>query len=166
MRLKKLIASCLAISMMGLSLTACGNNNGNDKATNAEATQEATTGEAEKVSLTVWGPQEDQAPNGDYSEGILKAMCEKFNEQHPEWDITFEYGVCSEGALKLTKLRTLCEKLSCQKPPKIKKRITKANVTELAKLYSQRLADRIGSFLYKSLRRRTKSLSGTFLSYR
>lgn len=23
-------------------------------------------------------------------------MCEKFNTEHPEWDLTFEYGVCSE----------------------------------------------------------------------
>jgi arabinogalactan oligomer/maltooligosaccharide transport system substrate-binding protein len=27
-------------------------------------------------------------------------MCDKFNELHPEWDITFKYGVCSEGDAK------------------------------------------------------------------
>lgn len=103
MRLRKLIASCLVVSMMGLSLTACGSKNNNDKATDAGATTEPTTeasGEAEKINLTVWGPQEDQAAVGEYSDGILKAMCDKFNEEHPEWDITFDYGVCSEGDAK------------------------------------------------------------------
>lgn len=35
-----------------------------------------------------------------YKDGILKAMCDSFNEEHPEWNITFEYGVCSEGDAK------------------------------------------------------------------
>ena len=48
----------------------------------------------EKITLTVWGPSEDQ----DASKGAwLQTMCEKFNEAHPEWDITFQYGVCGEG---------------------------------------------------------------------
>lgn len=80
------------------SVTSDGGDVTND--VTAEASEEATTGEAEKVTLTVWGPQEDQVAVGDYSEGILKAMCDKFNELHPEWDITFNYGVCSEGDAK------------------------------------------------------------------
>lgn len=48
---------------------------------------------AKKVTLTVWGPQEDQ-PDSD---GWLPTMCKLFNDAHPEWDITFKYGVCSEG---------------------------------------------------------------------
>lgn len=47
-----------------------------------------------KVNLTVWSPAEDQdEKNGNW----LKTMCDKFNEEHKEWDITFKYGVCSEG---------------------------------------------------------------------
>ena len=46
------------------------------------------------------GPQEDQAALEGYDEGILKAMCEAFDEEHEEWDIDFEYGVCSEGEAK------------------------------------------------------------------
>lgn len=106
MRLRKLVAGCLTLSMLGASLVGCGSNNneqassnGNNTPASAETSQDAT-GEAEKITLTVWGPQEDQATVGDYSDGILKAMCEKFNEAHPEWDITFEYGVCSEGDAK------------------------------------------------------------------
>lgn len=48
----------------------------------------------ETITLTVWGPQADQGENGD---GWLQAMCEAFDEAHPEWEITFKYGVCSEG---------------------------------------------------------------------
>lgn len=106
MRLRKLVAGCLTLTMLGASLVGCGSNNNNtetstndDTQASTEASAETTT-EAEKVTLTVWGPQEDQAPIGDYSEGILKAMCESFDEAHPEWDITFEYGVCSEGDAK------------------------------------------------------------------
>jgi len=50
-------------------------------------------GDVKKITLTVWAPQEDQ-PNSD---GWLPRMCESFNDAHPEWDITFKYGVCSEG---------------------------------------------------------------------
>ncbi len=49
--------------------------------------------DTKKVTLTVWAPSEDQ-PN---DEGWLPVMCETFNDAHPEWDITFKYGVCSEG---------------------------------------------------------------------
>ena len=46
----------------------------------------------EKIELLVWGPAEDIA------EGAwLRQMCEKFNEAHPEWDITFSYETCGEG---------------------------------------------------------------------
>lgn len=105
MRLRKLVAGCLTLTMLGASLVGCGSNNNTETSTNddTQASTEAsadTTTEAEKVTLTVWGPQEDQAAVGDYSEGILKAMCESFDEAHPEWDITFEYGVCSEGDAK------------------------------------------------------------------
>lgn len=30
----------------------------------------------------------------------LNTMCEQFNALHPEWDITFEYGVCTESDAK------------------------------------------------------------------
>ncbi|MBE6588349.1 MAG: extracellular solute-binding protein [Ruminococcaceae bacterium] len=46
-----------------------------------------------KVTLTVWAPQEDQPDE----KGWLPVMCNTFNDAHPEWDITFKYGVCSEG---------------------------------------------------------------------
>jgi len=104
MRLRKLVAGCLTLTMLGASLVGCGSNNNKETSTkdDTQASTEASADstEAEKVTLTVWGPQEDQAATGDYSDGILKAMCDSFNEAHPEWDITFKYGVCSEGDAK------------------------------------------------------------------
>ena len=87
MRFKKLAASVMMAAMTAAALSGCGS--GKDSA--ATGTQAST----EKIStkLTVWGSAEDQAEeNGKW----LQTMCEQFNSEHPEWDITFEYGVCSE----------------------------------------------------------------------
>ena len=58
-----------------------------------ETTTAATEATPEDVTLTVWAPQEDQADEN----GWLQTMTAKFAEQHPEWNLTFNYGVCSEG---------------------------------------------------------------------
>ncbi|MCI5517968.1 MAG: extracellular solute-binding protein [Roseburia sp.] len=94
MKRKKIIALLLTLCMTSSVFVGCG--------TKKEETGDAGTEEsdAKAITLTVWGPQEDQAPLEGYDEGILPAMCDKFNEEHPEWDITFEYGVCSEGDAK------------------------------------------------------------------
>lgn len=64
------------------------------------ATTPTATPEEEKITatITVWGPQEDQAEeNGNW----LKKETEAFAAEHPNWDLTFKYGTCSEGdALK------------------------------------------------------------------
>ena len=83
--------------MLGLSgaatmaLAACGGGSGDGAA--------ASDGGDENVdvTVTVWGPQEDQSDdNGNW----LRTQCEAFAEAHPEWTITFKYGVCSEGDAK------------------------------------------------------------------
>ena len=60
-------------------------------------TSTETTG-GEEIVLTVWTPSEDQAnESGNWLDKELTA----FKEAHPEWNITFKTGVCSEGdALK------------------------------------------------------------------
>lgn len=60
-------------------------------------TSTETTG-GEEIVLTVWTPSEDQAnDSGNWLDKELTA----FKEAHPEWNITFKTGVCSEGdALK------------------------------------------------------------------
>ena len=95
MKLKKALAVTLAATMAVAGLAGCG-----AKDDTKETTTKAAATEPKKVELTVWGPQEDQAPVDGYSEGILKSMCDSFAKAHPEWDITFEYGVCSEGDAK------------------------------------------------------------------
>ena len=88
MKLKKLLALGLAAVMSLSILAGC-----------SSSSSEAPKGDGEKVAVTVtvWGPQEDQSEeNGKW----LQTECEKFAAAHPEWDITFVYGVCSEGDAK------------------------------------------------------------------
>ena len=101
--MKKIVAMLLACVMVIGLLTACGSTS--DKPaeqpaekpaeTPAEAPAEtpAETAEVTDITLTVWGPQEDQVDSSSW----LPTMCAKFNEAHPEWNITFKFAVCSEG---------------------------------------------------------------------
>ena len=58
--------------------------------------------ETQDVKLTVMGPSEDL----DDAQGAwLKTECEAFNEEHPEWNITFDYVTCSEADAKDTVLQ-------------------------------------------------------------
>ena len=96
--MKKIFALLLAVCMV-LSLAACGSAPAAETkapaGTDAPAATEAPTTEAAPVDITlkVWGPQEDQVDASSW----LPTMCEKFNAEHPEWNITFVYEVCSEG---------------------------------------------------------------------
>lgn len=94
MKLKKIVAIMMSMCMVS-GLAACGS-----KADGETAAEGNSTDEVRDVTLTVWGPQEDQSPVDGYDEGILASMCEDFNEAHPEWNITFEYGVCGEDVAK------------------------------------------------------------------
>lgn len=97
----------LFVTIMALSsLVACGKKDDakdSEQKTETETTpaETATPTEAEvqvqDVTLKVWAPQEEQE--------ILKQMCEKFQANHPEYKITFDYGVVSEAdaANELTK---------------------------------------------------------------
>ena len=56
-------------------------------------------GGSENVRLMVWSPSQDQAKdNGEW----LQTCCNRFAELHPEWDITFVYGVVDETAAGTT----------------------------------------------------------------
>lgn len=49
---------------------------------------------AEKIRLMVWSPSEDQSKaSGEW----LQTCCSSFAALHPEWDITFVYGVADEA---------------------------------------------------------------------
>lgn len=73
--MKKIIALLLAAMMIVGLFAGCGE-------------------KTEAITLTVWGPQADQGENGN---GWLQQQCEAFAKAHPEYKITFNYGVCSEG---------------------------------------------------------------------
>ena len=51
------------------------------------------SGGREKVRLMVWSPTEDQSKDSGM---WLQTCCERFAELHPEWDITFVYGIADE----------------------------------------------------------------------
>ena len=73
--MKKIIAMLLACLMIVGLFAGCGK-------------------KAEEITLTVWGPQADQGENGN---GWLQEQCNAFAAAHPEYKITFQYGVCGEG---------------------------------------------------------------------
>jgi len=100
--MKKKLVSLLLVSAMAIgTLAGCGSNdeaktNDDKNTTDNKEAGDSADGETKDVSLTVWSPQEDQ------DTGWLKQQCEAFNEAHPEWNVTFEYGVCPEGEAKDT----------------------------------------------------------------
>ena len=83
----------LALGLSGaatMALAACGG--GNSGGGNAGGGDEKVA-----ATVTVWGPQEDQSDdNGKW----LQTQCDAFAAAHPDWTLTFKYGVCSEGDAK------------------------------------------------------------------
>lgn len=74
-----LTAAVMAASLAATGLTGCGS--GDDG--------------KESVRLMVWSPQGDQSKDkGEW----LQTCCNAFAEEHPEWDITFVYGVADEAS--------------------------------------------------------------------
>lgn len=81
--MKKFVAVGLSAMMLAGTFAACG-----EKEDSTTTTAGSTSGDG-GIDLVVWAPEEEQ--------DFLKTQCEAFNAAHPEWDITFEYGVCGEG---------------------------------------------------------------------
>lgn len=75
------LTGIMTVTLMAAGLTGCGSNTA-DK-------------ETEKVRLMVWSPSEDQSKDsGEW----LQTMCNNFAKEHPEWNITFVYGVADEAS--------------------------------------------------------------------
>ena len=100
--MKKIIAMLLACLMIvGLFAGCAGSDETVDTTAGTEAVDttaaavDTTAGEvvAEDITLTVWGPSEDQVDENSF----LQVACAQFDEAHPEWNITWNFGVCSEG---------------------------------------------------------------------
>lgn len=75
---KRAAALCMTAVLAVTGLAGCSKGAGEDK---------------ESVRLMVWSPSEDQSKDsGEW----LQNTCEDFAKLHPEWDITFVYGVADE----------------------------------------------------------------------
>lgn len=103
--MKKIIALLLALVMV-LGLVACGEKAETPAEPETPATDNVETPvednetpaadaetEAEAITLKVWTPQEDQVDETSW----LYVQLAKFEEAHPEYSITWDIGVCSEG---------------------------------------------------------------------
>lgn len=107
---KRILAGFMAAVLM-LVMAGCSGGGNNSSSSNAgdskvdksenTSTSETnnSTDDVESFKMLVWSPSEDQAAD---SGKWLQTMCEQFNDEHPEWDITFEYGVCAEPDAKTT----------------------------------------------------------------
>ena len=106
--MKRKVLSVMYCAAMVVSMTACGGSDAKENTASANASVseteqgEATEQDAQEeepitCTLTVWSPSEDQDP--EYGQW-LNTMCDQFNELHPNWDITFNYGVCTESDAK------------------------------------------------------------------
>ena len=100
---KKFLAITMAAAMVA-TLAGCGDSD--TTTTTASTSDEVSTSEeasteeeAITATITVWGPSEDQSEEDG---AWLQTMCEQFAAEHPNWDLTFEYGVCAEGDAKTT----------------------------------------------------------------
>lgn len=81
---KQKTALLVAGALIASALAGCGSTE--------TAGQKGT--ETESVRLMVWSPSEDQSKeSGEW----LQNTCEDFAALHPEWDITFVYGIADEA---------------------------------------------------------------------
>ena len=102
---KKVLAAMLVAAMTATMFAGCGSKDNGASNDGTQAANSGSTSESAEpvdVKLTVMGPSEDQ----DDAQGAwLKTECEAFNEEHPEWNITFDYVTCSESDAKDTVLQ-------------------------------------------------------------
>ena len=101
---KKVLAAMLVAAMTATMFAGCGSKDNGASNDGTQAANNGSTSESAEpvdVKLTVMGPSEDQ----DDAQGAwLKTECEAFNEEHPEWNITFDYVTCSESDANVVNL--------------------------------------------------------------
>ncbi len=93
--MKKILALVLAVVMV-LALAACGSTPAGPAkpGPNTDTNTTAKPAGPQEITLTVWGPQEDQVDENSW----LNVMLKKFEEAYKdEYKITWVTGVCGEG---------------------------------------------------------------------
>lgn len=104
--MKKKVLALFMAAAIAATMIGCGDKQtGTDKPANTDKIESTDNKESvpvdevKDVAITVWAPSEDQ---NDEAGNWLKTTCEQFSAAHPEWNITFTYGVCAEGDAKAT----------------------------------------------------------------
>ena len=89
-KLVNIVAAILVFTLTLFAFVGCNGNN-NDKGNTGDTGDTGDTGNVkkEKITLTVWGSQEDQE--------MLKAMCAAYAAANPEKEYKFLFGVQSES---------------------------------------------------------------------
>ena len=89
--MKKKVLSLLLVAAMGISmLVGCGGGSNTD--TQAGNDSQAGNNEVTDVTLTVWAPENQQE--------LLKKQAEEFKALHPEWNLTFNFGIVGDDVAK------------------------------------------------------------------
>lgn len=96
-----MLAGCSSNSTSGTSSTDSGSAAGNSTASSGGS---ESTASSEKVSLTVWGPQEDQE--------LIKKMCDEFAAANPEKTYTFTTALSARQTLRRKLTRTSRRRLT------------------------------------------------------
>lgn len=108
MKYRKIMTAIASMTMAGVMLAGCASNSTSGTSStdsgSAAGNSTASSGGSEKVSLTVWGPQEDQE--------LIKKMCDEFAAANPEKTYTFTYGVVSEADAQRKLTRTSRRRLT------------------------------------------------------
>ncbi|MCL2464070.1 MAG: extracellular solute-binding protein [Micrococcales bacterium] len=92
------MAAAVTVAALAVTMTACSSNNNNPPAstpgsTTAEQPAATTPAAPVPVTLTVWGPQEDQTDSTSW----LPTQEAAFQAAHPEYVMTWKNAVVAEG---------------------------------------------------------------------
>lgn len=95
MKKNRILAVILAGALLAGTLSACSGSSSTNATQSSTESVAAASAEDEPLTatLTVWASSEDQQDDNSW----LPVMCEKFKEEHPKWDLTFQFAVCAEA---------------------------------------------------------------------
>ncbi|ROR27417.1 carbohydrate ABC transporter substrate-binding protein (CUT1 family) [Mobilisporobacter senegalensis] len=90
-KVKKLLSLLMVLVLMGVFAAGCGNKKAEStdaiSSEDTQAEESTETAAPEKITLKVWAPEEEQE--------VTKEMCDLFQKNHPEYEITFDVGIMS-----------------------------------------------------------------------